>query len=150
MEWNNLIKQLEQIGTEMGTLYKEGLVQGGVSAQGTLYNSVGYSIRFESGGIGLFFEASDYWIWVERGRAAGKMPPINAIQKWIISRGIPDKPGLAFLIARKIGRLGIEPRPILNRLIQNKKQEWIDNINRSIKLDIKEILKNGKQNTKQI
>lgn len=44
---------------------------------------------------------------VEDGRAAGRMPPVDAIELWVIRKlGIasPESRGVAFVIARAIGR----------------------------------------------
>lgn len=50
---------------------------------------------------------------LETGRAPGKQPPSEAIEQWLISKGIAARlerqisiSSLAFLIARKIGREG--------------------------------------------
>jgi hypothetical protein len=50
---------------------------------------------------------------LESGRKAGKFPPIKAIEKWIVDKGIVNNikgkisvSSLAFLIARKISRQG--------------------------------------------
>ena len=46
---------------------------------------------------------------VEAGRAPGKMPPVDAIEYWVIRKGIaspPESQGVAFAIARAIGARG--------------------------------------------
>lgn len=49
---------------------------------------------------------------VEFGRRAGSpMPPIDAIEYWVIRKGLPgDSRKVAYLIARTIARRGIMPR----------------------------------------
>ncbi len=68
------------------------------------------------------------------GRAAGKMPPIDAIEKWIEAKGIKpieDKmkaSSLAYLIARKIAREGTNPENhlyIYNQVITPERIEQI-------------------------
>jgi hypothetical protein len=54
----------------------------------------------------------------EHGRRPGRMPPIEAIRRWIRVRQIRGRGGisersLAFLIARKIGREGTEAQPYM-------------------------------------
>ncbi len=49
---------------------------------------------------------------VETGRAAGKMPPVDAIKLWVIRKGIAsgrEADRAAFLIARAIGAKGTKP-----------------------------------------
>lgn len=55
-----------------------------------------------------------------------KKPPIKAIEKWVDKNNIqasqtvlPTNKQLAFLIARKIGLEGIQPRPILDQSIKD-------------------------------
>lgn len=75
------------------------------------------------------FELADYWKYVEYGRRPGKMPPIDAIEQWVkvkpvvpnaINGRIPDTRQLAFLIARKIGREGIEPKNYLRNTMYSE------------------------------
>jgi hypothetical protein len=52
-----------------------------------------------------------YWYFLVNGRRPGKRPPIDSILGWLEKKGITaDIPlrSLAFLIARKIGRLGTD------------------------------------------
>jgi hypothetical protein len=103
MEWDNLKTTLDIIGKMARDDYKEKL-KAGSFATGKLYNSVKYRIDITENGVKLsFVDLPDYYLNLENGIKAGKMPPISVIQKWIIDKGIPDKPGLAFLIARSIG-----------------------------------------------
>jgi hypothetical protein len=144
MNWDNLKKVLDNIGLEAKELYKERL-KAGAYATGNLYNSVEYRIDFTSEGANLsFIGLPDYYLNIENGRAAGKMPPIEVIQNWIIAKGIPDKPGLAFLIARSIGRDGIKPKPYL-REVQGELINYTGAIEKAmaedIKLNIKDKLK---------
>lgn len=47
----------------------------------------------------------------EDGRNPGKQPPVSALIPWVGSKlGVPpaDRPAVAFLVARKIGRAGYE------------------------------------------
>lgn len=52
-----------------------------------------------------------YWYFLVFGRKPGKQPPIESIMGWIERKGITSSIGiksLAFLIARKIGKLGTD------------------------------------------
>lgn len=50
---------------------------------------------------------------MEHGRRPGApMPPVDAILEWLPYRGIEQKRSIAFAIAMKIARDGIEPRHI--------------------------------------
>ncbi len=55
---------------------------------------------------------------VEAGRAAGRMPPIDAIEYWVIRKGIAsadEAHSVAFLIARAIGRHGTKGAHMVER-----------------------------------
>lgn len=60
---------------------------------------------------GIIF-AKDYTEQLVNGRAPGNFPPISMIEKWIYDKRIPlvdiTISSLAFLIARKIARVGTE------------------------------------------
>ncbi len=69
-------------------------------------------IGFTEGNANAF----EYAMAVERGRKAGSMPPSSALELWVKRKlKVPEKlvKGIAFVIARKIGREGTKPRPFL-------------------------------------
>lgn len=97
-------------------------------ASGNLKNSLTYSLRKTNEGYTMQFKArgtaAKYAEVIEDGRAKGaKMPPVQPILEWIKIKGIKArdkkgkileqtesrKRGLAFAIARGIGKNGIEP-----------------------------------------
>ena len=57
--------------------------------------------------------------FVEEGRAPGRAPPTSVIMRWVLKKRIETDPeaarAVAFLIARKIGRVGTEGRFVLAR-----------------------------------
>jgi hypothetical protein len=76
--------------------------------------------NISQGDLGLKTKAEDdggelsgnhYWYFLVNGRKPGKRPPIDSILGWLQKKGITaDIPlrSLAFLIARKIGKLGTD------------------------------------------
>lgn len=114
MEYIHLENKLAEIGAEVREKYKSKLKANGVYATGKLFNSINYKLTVKDDEIELYFTALDYWINIEEGRKPNsKMPPVDVIKKWMITRGIPNKPGVAFVIARSIGKKGIKPNPFL-------------------------------------
>lgn len=131
MEYTNLINTLNQIGLEVRNKYKDKIS----SATGKLYNSIDYKVTISSDSIKLLFIAEDYWINVEEGRKAGsKMPPIRDIEDWIISKGLPEKKGLAYIIARSIAEKGIKPTYYLRDIMINN--DFSDEIAKALQKDI--------------
>lgn len=143
MEYTHLTAKLEEIGVIIRDTYKEKLKANGVYATGTLYNSVGYQIVVTEDGIDLKFTAADYYISIEKGRAPNsKMPSIDVIRRWMVTRGLPNKPGLAYVIARSIGIKGIKPKPFLRDTLLEV-QVYTPQLKEALELDMKEFIDNN-------
>lgn len=60
----------------------------------------------------------DYAIYVDKGRKAGKKPPVKAILEWMKDKGIRAKGvrqlDIAYAISNSIGQNGIKPRPFID------------------------------------
>jgi len=79
------------------------------------------SIRIEELPNGFTLVADNYI----NGRGPGKAPPSEAIEKWIVQKGIASRlsdeisvSSLAYLIARKIAREGWQPKTGTENLLQ--------------------------------
>lgn len=96
-------------------------------ASGDLVNSIRGVVKQNGKYLVISIQLEDYWQYVENGRKAGKYPPINAIKNWISVKPVLPRPlksgklptanQLAFLIARKISKVGIKPKPFLKPTI---------------------------------
>lgn len=136
MVYTHLEEKLAQIGAEIRDKYKGKLKANGVYATGKLFNSIDFKLTVKEGEIDLSFVALDYWINIEEGRKPNsKMPRVDEIRKWMITRGIPDKPGVAFVIARSIGKKGIKPNPFL-RETRVEIQELVPSIKIALEKDL--------------
>lgn len=81
----------------------------GMRASGKFAESLEVRVK----GLNAQLWGEDYAQQLETGRQAGRFPPIDAIKKWIVDKGIANRiqgeitvSALAFLIARKIARTG--------------------------------------------
>lgn len=150
MEFNNTITTLNKIGELIRDTYKGKLKAGGHIATGKLYNSINYKLVVTDNDIKLFFLAEDYYIHIEEGRRAGaKMPPVQAIKKWMIAKGIKDNGKISYLISRSISRKGIKPSPFLREIkstLKNYRIEIEEALNKDLKEEIKEIVNKNKTN----
>lgn len=109
-----------------------------------------YVININGNYFSLIFKLQEYWQYVEYGRRAGKQPPIEAIEDWIrikpiipypINGKVPDTRQLAFLIARKIGREGIEGKKYLtNVMYSNEANDIINNIKQAFANQVNDYL----------
>lgn len=120
---------IQDITNDFVVELKNRLTANKTNASGTLSNSIRGIVKQNGKYIVISIQLEDYWQYVENGRKAGKYPPINAIKKWISVKPVfprPLKSGklptanqLAFLIARKISKFGIKPKPFLKPTIND-------------------------------
>lgn len=123
---------------------------------GQLYRTLSYSVKMANSSWLISISLEEYWKYIEAGRRAGaKMPPLDVIEKWIKVKQIlprpltlksgksvvPTIPQLSFLIARKIGRDGIRPRPFFKQSFEDAKREFLSKIADAVQQDIVESIK---------
>jgi len=97
---------LDSMGFKAVREIRNNLLKDDSIASGALIRSVKHRVRVISGGFLFEILADKHWKFVDMGRKAGKQPPISAIRKWIQQKGLDE--GLAFVIARAIGKRGIK------------------------------------------
>lgn len=137
--------QIEKLVEQLASLYRKNLEES--IASGTLSNFT-FRINLQGNYFEVIFLLPEYWQYVEYGRRpVSKRPPIEAIERWIevkpiipyaVNGKVPDTRQLAFLIARKIGRDGIEGKKPLTKamysdnaenIIQEIKQAFANQVN---------------------
>lgn len=146
------VRQLQPFADKILTLYRQALQNKGIDASGTLSQTASSTIEIDGTKLIISLNLEPYWKYVEYGRRAGKMPPIDAIARWITIKPIvpnptngrvPDTRQLAFLIARKIGREGIEGRkPITEMVYSDTVETMLNDIKSAIVGQLKEQLLN--------
>lgn len=120
---------IKNIADDFVVELKNKLKANGSNASGTLSNSLKGIVKQNGKYIVISIQLEDYWQFVENGRKAGKYPPLSDIRKWISVKPIlprPTKSGklptanqLAFLIARKISKVGTKAKPFLSNTIKD-------------------------------
>lgn len=152
-DFKHTMKALNDFGNFIITNYKSQLEAEQMN-NGELYRTISYSVSTVNSGWVISVSLADYWKYVEYGRRPGKMPPVSAIENWIkvkqiiphsmtLKSGktvIPTIPQLSFLIARKISRDGIRPRPFFKQSFESAKREFLHKIEEAVLADIKESL----------
>lgn len=96
------------------------------NASGNLSNSIRGVVKQNGKYIVISIQLEDYWEYIENGTKP-HWPPVDAIKKWISVKPVLPRPlksgklptanQLAFLIARKISRVGTKPKPFLKPTI---------------------------------
>ena len=153
-DFKHTMKALTEFGQKIVDNYKAELEACGYQ-DGQLYRTLSYSVKMGNNSSWLIsISLEEYWKYIEYGRRPGKMPPVSAIENWIKVKQIlprpitlksgksvvPTIPQLSFLIARKIGRDGIRPRPFFKQSFEDAKREFLQKIEEAILADIKESL----------
>lgn len=146
MQFTNTQKVLNDFGKYLVEEYKDALILNNVNASDNLYNSVRYILEANDKSISVSLNLADYYIFVENGRRAGKMPPIDKIERWIEVKPVLPTPSnngriptvrqLAYLISRKIGLEGIKPKPLLQQSITNVWDVFEEYISEAITKDV--------------
>lgn len=122
------LEPIKGIVNQIVTLYRKELQDKGINASSALSNSASAIVDLNGTTLTVSLQLEDYWKYVEYGRGPGKMPPVDKIADWIkikpvipnpINGKVPDTKQLAFLIARKIGREGIEARKPLTNIVHS-------------------------------
>lgn len=142
----NLTQVLNDFGKFLVEEYKDNLILNDKNASDELYKSVSYRVKKGKDSYSVNLELNDYWKYIERGRKAGKWPPISAIEKWIEVKPVLPRPmangklpttkQLAFLISRKIGLEGIVPQPLLQKSLDDVMYVMMEFIEEAIVKDM--------------
>lgn len=99
----------------------------GTNASGTLSNSITGLVKQDDKYINISIQLEDYWKYIEYG-SKPHFPPIDKIREWIkvkpvlpqpINGKLPTENQLAYLISRKISKVGTKPKPFLNNTISD-------------------------------
>ena len=116
-EFSKVAEVLERYGKEFIELYKLNLVQSGRPASGKLAESLSYHVNLGTNVYAVDISLLEYWKYIENGTRP-HFPPVSAIREWIRVKPViprpfengklPTESQLAFLIARKISRVGTE------------------------------------------
>lgn len=85
-----------------------------IRASGESAKSLKYKVKEVSGNISGTLTGLNYFYWQEYGRSPGTLPPIDAIKKWIKTKGIKpvdiSETSLAWAIAKKIQKSGTKAK----------------------------------------
>lgn len=124
---------LQELGEDVRQGYMDELLQHDRKATGTLLDSVTAIVDVQGDVYEVKLQLADYWKYVEEG-SAPHWPPRKAILDWIKAKPViprPDSKGripspesLAFLISRKIARVGTEGSHDLQKTLDAIMPVW--------------------------
>jgi hypothetical protein len=150
---NTLKNDLETLGKEIVKELVSQLIQANKVASGDLIKNLDYKVleQVDTLMIQLIDKSKDQHLkYVDQGRKPGRMPPTKPIVKWITDRKIKlldgEKPeGIAFAIAKKIARDGIQKTDVIKKTIGNilnNKKKLIETIGKDqVNIMVQKMLK---------
>ena len=141
---------LEDYGKEIADNYRDLIRDRGHNASGQLIESISTYVRVD----GRYYEArmklADWWKYLEEGTKP-HWPPIDAIAKWIEVKPViprPDASGriptthqLAYLIARKISRVGTPATHLLRDTKEVVTPFWRSRISEALGHDMTDYIR---------
>lgn len=149
IQWDNLRKVLERYADAWIKNAEANLMENDSNASGQLQRSMKSDkdkIVIDEKQMRVTVELEDYWYYVENGRKAGKMPPIQPIIDWIENKPVPPKvEGLtvkqqAYAIARGIGKNGTQPRPFFKKAVEQTWKQFKDEIAEAVQTDVNDYI----------
>ena len=149
MTFDNLREVLRDFAHDVGENYAAVIESNRHNASRTLSNSATDPMRqkvtLEAGSMVVSFDLPEYWKYIENGTRP-HWPPLDAIAKWIeikpviprpMDNGkIPTTKQLAYLIGRKIARVGTEGTHDLETARDRTFVWWRDRIGEALARDI--------------
>lgn len=139
---------IQDITNDFVVELKNKLTANNTNASNDLKNSIRGIVKYNGKYIVVAVELEDYWRYIEYGTKP-HFPPLSAIKRWISvkpvlprplpSGKLPTENQLAYLIGRKISKVGTKPQPFLKPtisdfdLIGKVYNEVTDLINKQIK-----------------
>lgn len=121
------LTNIQQLLQQFIQAVREDLAQQNINASSKLSKSLKSVVKQKGKWIEISISLEDYWKYIEYGTRP-HFPPIQAIRKWIDVKPVLPRPmkgklptpdQLAFLIARKISKVGTRPKPFLNKTISD-------------------------------
>src|SRR3990167_1916583 len=88
MEKKSISEVLYKFGETTIKLLTDSIEQNKETATRKLRQSVDFHVKILGSEFVWTLVMEDYWRWVEAGREAGKMPPIEPLIKWLRFKGI--------------------------------------------------------------
>jgi len=126
IKFDNLQRVLAEFGNALSEQYKEKLTEDNRIASGRLVSSVNSKVVVNNNEFIVELSLEDWWKYIEYGTKP-HMPPVSKILEWVNVKRIlptpmangklPTEQQLAWMIAKKIERVGTEGTPNLTNSI---------------------------------
>lgn len=127
IEFKHLQEALVQYAKAIEDQYKTNLEQSGRRATGNLITSINTKVDLNGNEYEVLLQLEDYWKYIEFGTKP-HFPPVSKILEWVKIKPIlptpmkngklPTEEQLAWMIAKKIDRVGTEGKPDLEEALE--------------------------------
>lgn len=143
-ELTNVKKALEDYMDEVSRIYKGKLDSSGHKATGKLIGSIKAQVQIGSTLYTGELRLEDYWKYLEYGTKP-HWPPSSAILKWIQAKPIlpraingitPTNNQLAYLIGRKISKVGTKGDGLLGKTIDEVNSKYKPILESALETDL--------------
>lgn len=121
------LTSIQNITNQFVSELKNALTNTNTNASGKLSNSITGLVKQDGKYINISIQLEDYWKYIEYGTKP-HFPPIDKIRQWIkvkpvlpraIDGKLPTENQLAYLISRKISKVGTKPQPFLKNTLSS-------------------------------
>lgn len=137
-------KDKKEFGSDYIKILISELIKEKKNSSGKLAKSINYKLKDTVNELSILIESEKYLEVIDKGRKAGKYPPIKEISKWARIKGISQN--AVFPIARKIFKFGIKPTNILNKVATKIENISTKNIEDKLVFNIEEEVYNNFMN----
>lgn len=144
LNFENVRQVLEDYADFVTAEYRGNLSRSGRNASGKLSSSVRAYVESGERWYEVRMRLEEYWKYVENGTRP-HWPPVDAILRWVEikpviprpdSRGrIPTPKQLAYLIARKISRVGTQGKPDLAEAEEQANARFMARLEEALQAD---------------
>lgn len=145
IKFDNLQKVLAEFGNALSERYKEKLTEDDRIASGRLISSVNSKVVVDNNEFVVELSLEDWWKYIEYGTKP-HFPPVSKILEWVNVKRIlptpmangklPTEKQLAWMIAKKIERVGTEGTPNLSDSLDEMVMEYETKIEEALDQDV--------------
>lgn len=145
IKFDNLQRALAEFGNALSERYKEKLTEDDRIASGRLISSVNSKVVVDNNEFVVELSLEDWWKYIEYGTKP-HFPPVSKILEWVTVKRIlptpmangklPTEQQLAWMIAKKIERVGTEGTPNLTNSIDEMVSTYEIKIEEALDKDV--------------
>lgn len=150
-EFKNLMNVLEEYSKQAEKIIKNELISNNRVASGKLLKSINTEIKFKNLVFSVVLNAEDYFKFISEGRGASKNGGDGTLQEkileWIkvknilpreVNGNLPTEQQLAFLIARKIHRVGYKGSSDYETSLEQLNQKYLPLLTQALQQDFED------------